>query len=202
MNPPRDHLPPAQRSLAPADLPPADLLRAAAAGDQSAWRELVRRHARIIWSVTQSFRLTEEDAADVVQNTWLQLATHLGSLRSPEALPGWLSTTARNQCLRLLRGRREQATTVEHLDRPSEAPGPAEYVVRQDVSRIVESALTRLPAREAHLLRLLMQSARPGYTEIAAKLDMAVGSVGPTRSRALSRLRAELAAASVTDLSA
>jgi RNA polymerase sigma factor (sigma-70 family) len=196
MNSLLDHTKPTLRSLTT-----SDLVVAAAEGDQSAWRELVRRHERVISSVTWSFRLTDEDAADVLQNTWLQLATHLGTMRSPEFLPGWLTTTARHECLKLLRGHREHATVVDRLDRPSEEPGPAEHAVRQDVSRIVQSALTRLPPRDAHLLRLLMQSARPGYREIAADLGIAVGSIGPTRLRALSRLRAELVAASVTDLS-
>ena len=131
----------------------------------------------------------------------MQLATHLGPMRTPEALPGWLSTTARNQSLKLLRGQREQATAADSLDRPRKEPGLAEHVVRQDVSRIVQSALKRIPPREAQLVRLLMQSARPGYREIAADLGMAVGSAGPTRSRALARLRAEPAAASLTELS-
>jgi RNA polymerase sigma factor (sigma-70 family) len=179
-----------------------DLVAAAAEGDQSAWRELVRRHERVIRSVTWKYRLTDEDAADVLQNTWLQLATHLRTLRSPAFLPGWLATTARNNCLKLLSGQREHATALDHLDRPSEEPGPAEHAVRQDVSSIVQSALTRLPARDERLLRLLMQSARPGYREIAADLGIPIGSIGPTRLRALSRMRAELAAASVTDLSA
>lgn len=194
MNPPLEHL-----SLARPCHATADLLRAAAEGDEIAWANLVHRHVGIIRSVTRSFRLNDEDAADVAQNTWLQLATHMGSVRSPESLPGWLATTARNQCRQLLRGQRDRATSVEYLDRPCEEPGPAQYAVSHDVSSIVQSALKRLPAREEHLLRLLMQNARPGYTEIAAKLGMAVGSIGPTRARALGRLRAELVASSVTD---
>jgi len=177
-----------------------ELVRAAAAGDQNAWNELVRRYNHLIWSVARSFRLTDEDAADAVQNTWLRLATHLHTIQAPAALPGWLTTTARNECRQLLRGRREHATVVEDLDRASDEPGPAEHAVRRDVSRHLRRALTRLPEREARLLQMLMQSARPGYSEIADRLGMAVGSIGPTRSRALDRLRAELVAASLTDL--
>jgi RNA polymerase sigma factor (sigma-70 family) len=177
-----------------------ELVRAAADGDQNAWNELVRRYSHLIWAVARSFRLTDEDAADAVQNTWLRLATHLDTIQSPAALPGWLSTTARNECRQLLRGRREQATVTEDLDRASEEPGPAEHAVSREVARLLNLAMTRLPEREARLLRLLMQSSRPGYSEIAERLGMAVGSIGPTRSRALDRLRAELVAASLTDL--
>ena len=177
-----------------------ELVRAAAGGDQAAWDEIVRRYSHLIWAVARSFRLADEDAADAVQNTWLRLATHLDTIHAPAALPGWLTTTARNECRQLLRGRREHATVTEELDRPSDEPGPAESAVSRDVSRLLRLALTRLPEREARLLQLLMQSARPGYSEIAERLGMAVGSIGPTRSRALDRLRAELVAASLTDL--
>jgi RNA polymerase sigma factor (sigma-70 family) len=177
-----------------------ELVRAAADGDQAAWDELVRRYSHLIWAVARSYRLTNEDAADAVQNTWLRLATHLDTIQSPAALPGWLSTTARNECRQLLRGRREHATVTEDLDRASEEPGPAEHAVSREVARLLNLAMTRLPEREARLLRLLMQSSRPGYSEIAERLGMAVGSIGPTRSRALDRLRAELVAASLTDL--
>ncbi len=177
-----------------------ELVRAAADGDQAAWDELVRRYSHLIWAVARSFRLTDEDAADAVQNTWLRLATHLDTIQSPAALPGWLTTTARNECRQLLRGRREHATVVEELDRASDEPGPAEHAVSRDVARLLRLALTRLPEREARLLQMLMQSARPGYSEIADRLGMAVGSIGPTRSRALDRLRAELVAASLSDL--
>jgi len=177
-----------------------ELVRAAAGGDQAAWDEIVRRYSHLIWAVARSFRLADEDAADAVQNTWLRLATHLDTIHAPAALPGWLTTTARNECRQLLRGRREHATVTEELDRPSDEPGPADRAVSREVARLLNLAMTRLPEREAHLLRLLMQSSRPGYSEIAERLGMAVGSIGPTRSRALDRLRAELVAASLTDL--
>ena len=106
-------------------------------GRPDAWNELVRRYSHLIWAVARSFRLTDEDAADAVQNTWLRLATHLDTIQSPAALPGWLTTTARNECRQLLRGRREHATVDEVLDRASEEPGPAEHAVSREVGRLL-----------------------------------------------------------------
>jgi RNA polymerase sigma factor (sigma-70 family) len=182
-------------------LPPRDIhevVRAAAEGDEVAWGELVERYAGLIWSVVRRFHFEEEDAADVVQNTWLRLTAHLGAIRNPEALPKWLAVTTRHECIKLSRWRRDQATVTDDVERPSEDPGPADRLVSREVLRTLRVAMTTLPHRDVRLLTLLMQSSRPRYAEIASALDMPIGSLGPSRSRALGRLRAALVALDVT----
>lgn len=192
-------------TTAPRMLPPRrfpqdvrEVVRAAAEGDRDAWGELVARYANLIWSVVRKFRFDEEDAADVVQETWVRVAVHLRAIRTPEALPRWIAVTARHECLKMLRHRREIALAAADLDRPSEDPGPAERVVTREVLRTLRSAMTTLPRRDVRMLFLLMQTSRPRYAEIASTLGLPVGSLGPMRSRALGRLRAALAADDVT----
>src|SRR6476661_1498227 len=103
------------------------LLRAAADGDAAAWNRIVERFATLLWSVARAHRLDTDDAADVVQNTWLRLLDHLDRIREPEALAGWLQTTARYESLSMLR-RRGRERVVRHddlaeqaVDRPSYA---------------------------------------------------------------------------------
>jgi RNA polymerase sigma factor (sigma-70 family) len=175
-----------------------EVVRAAADGDQAAWEELVARYANLVWSVVRKFHFDDEDAADVVQNTWLRLTMHLGSIRTPEALPSWLATTARHECMKLLRWRRGQALATDDLERPSEDLGPADHVVTREVLHTLRSAMAKLPHRDVRMLSLLMQTSRPRYAEIASTLGMPIGSLGPLRSRALGRLRAALMAADVT----
>ena len=92
-----------------ADPSTSDLVRDAAGGDQGAWNQLVDRYSRLVWAVARGHRLANADSADVFQTTWLRLVEHLGRLRDPEQLAGWLSTTARHESLRVLRlGRRER----------------------------------------------------------------------------------------------
>src|SRR5215217_1188201 len=79
------------------------LLARASQGDASAWNTIVDRFSSLLWAVARGHRLGQEDAADVVQNTWLKLLDHLDSIAQPEALPGWLSTTSRHECLAILR---------------------------------------------------------------------------------------------------
>jgi DNA-directed RNA polymerase specialized sigma24 family protein len=72
-------------------------------GDRQAWDALVDRYAQLIWSICRSQRLEAADTQDAAQNVWLQLMDHLGSLRDPAALPGWLATTTRRECGRIAR---------------------------------------------------------------------------------------------------
>src|SRR4029453_9232756 len=83
------------------------LIAAAVAGDQDAWNRIVDRFAGLVWAIARSFRLSAADAADVSQVTWLRVVEHLDALRDPQALAGWIATTARREALQLLRRQRE-----------------------------------------------------------------------------------------------
>src|SRR2546423_12036833 len=93
--------------MSPADT--AEMVSAAALGVAAAWDALVDRYARLVWAVARAFGLSDADAADVSQTTWLRLAEHLPRLREPERIGAWLATTARREAMRALaRARREQ----------------------------------------------------------------------------------------------
>ncbi|NHC13826.1 sigma-70 family RNA polymerase sigma factor [Motilibacter sp. E257] len=176
----------------------AELVRAAADGDQAAWDEIVERFTGLVWGVARSHRLSPADASDVSQTVWLRLVEHLGRLREPEALAGWIATTTRHECLRTLRasGRElpdEDLTGGTGPERPDTGPGPEATVVGAERRALVWEALGRLSLRCRTLLRALATSPDASYTEIAAALDMPIGSIGPTRGRCLQHLRRELA---------
>jgi RNA polymerase sigma factor (sigma-70 family) len=84
------------------DHPVATLVMRARNGDELAWDALVERYAPLIWSLCRRYRLDGADAGDVGQNVWLQLVDQLGKIRDPAALPGWLATTTRRECQRVL----------------------------------------------------------------------------------------------------
>ena len=88
------------------DQPVTDLVTRARNGDKQAWDALVERYAPLIWSICRRHRLDGADADDVGQSVWLHLVDHLGNLRDPAALPGWLATTTRRECGRVLRAAR------------------------------------------------------------------------------------------------
>lgn len=175
---------------------PGQLLRRAEAGDTAAWHDLVDRFAPLVWSVARGFRLDAVAAADVSQTVWLRLVEHLGRLREPEALAGWLTTTTRNECLRVVRreGRELPSDDTFGLaDRPSPAPGPEELLVLDERRGQVWRALATLSPRCQALLRTLAVAPDASYAEVSAALDMPIGSIGPTRSRCFGHLRKALA---------
>ena len=170
-----------------------ELLARASRGDATAWNAIVDRFASLLWAVARGHRLGQEDAADVVQNSWLKLLDHLDDIAQPEALAGWLATTARYECLALLRKKGR-----EHLVRDDDlATNVADKQVRElDASLLDDerdaqlwACLERLSERCQVLLRALMASDRPNYKAIAEALGMSIGSIGPTRMRCLDKLR-------------
>jgi RNA polymerase sigma factor (sigma-70 family) len=171
----------------------ADLVRAAAAGDEHAWNALVAKFSGLLWAIARAHRLYHADAADVVQVTWLRLLEQLGRLRNPSRVGAWLATTARRECLRVLRhSERVMCLDENARERQSNELGPDDVLLERERDGALWRGFTRLRTSDQELLRLLVVDPRPPYEEIAAVLDMPIGSIGPTRQRALKRLRHEL----------
>jgi RNA polymerase sigma factor (sigma-70 family) len=171
----------------------ATLLRAASEGDQEAWNAITDRFTSLLWSVARSYRLGSDDAEDVVQNTWLRLLENLTKIDNPEALPGWLATTARREALGILRRRGRTVLTRDEdlgVDLADPASTELDSALLED-ERDVElwASFAKLPERCQQLLRVLMACDRPVYAEVSAAFDMPIGSIGPTRMRCLERLR-------------
>ena len=93
-----------------------DLVAAARDGDKQAWDALVERYAPLVWSICRRHRLSRADADDVAQSVWLRLVDQLDRVREPAALPGWLATTTRRECIRVLSAASGPHATVYALD--------------------------------------------------------------------------------------
>jgi RNA polymerase sigma factor (sigma-70 family) len=168
----------------------AQLVAAAAAGDRSAWEQLVDAYGRLVWSITRNHRLSPGDAADVSQTTWLRLLEHIDRLSEPGRVGSWLATTARRECLRTLSRAARQIPYGDRLpDGPSGAPELDARLLRDERDATLRRALASLAPRDQALLRLLVVEPPATYCEIGAALDMPVGSVGPVRRRCLERLQ-------------
>ena len=173
----------------------------AADGDRGAWDAIVDSFAGLVWSVAIAHRLGPVDSAEVVQTTWLRLLENIARIRDPERLGGWLATTARRESLRLLRLRGRELVTDDEsrFDHgPARAPTPEQTYFDGDRDRTLWQAFALLPEKCRALLQLVIVVAPP-YAEVAAALDMPIGSIGPTRARCLDRLRRLLASSGVTD---
>ena len=173
---------------------PAQLVVAAAGGDDAAWEALVDRFANLVWSVARSFRLDDASAHDVFQETWARLARSLDSIREPDRVSAWLVTTAKREAIRV--SQLESRNVSVGLDvEPSAAAGAdptADRVIRLDDADRLHAALTACSPRCQMLLRLLFFDDDLSYAEIAEILDMPIGSLGPTRQRCLTHIRTML----------
>src|ERR1700722_88878 len=94
----------------------AELVSAAAVGDASAWDELVREFTGLVRSVARAHRLSDADAADAAQATWLLLFQHLDRVKDPARVGTWLATTSRRECLRVLRGAQRYVTVGDEWE--------------------------------------------------------------------------------------
>ena len=168
----------------------AQLLTRAAAGDGRAWTEIVQRYERLVWSVVRGFRLDDASSADVFQTVWQRLVEHCDRIEHPERLAGWLATTARNEALRVLRRLRRQIPTDFAFDVADPTISDmAERMVDDESRRAVLAAFRKLDSDTQRLLTLLCQEPRLDYATISTLLDRPIGSIGPTRQRALEKLR-------------
>jgi RNA polymerase sigma factor (sigma-70 family) len=174
------------------------LVERAVNSDQNAWNDIVERYAPLVWSICARYRLSDQDVEDVGQTVWLLLVEHLGELREPAALPGWLATTAHRECQRALTTARKIEGAGTKLDDALLVVDGA--VIEQEIltaerNATLRLALRELPPRCQQMLGMLISDPPHSYAEISAALQIPMGSIGPMRSRCLERLRRSAALA-------
>jgi RNA polymerase sigma factor (sigma-70 family) len=169
-------------------------------GDQHAWNEIVDRYAPLVWSISSRYGMTRHEIDDIGQTVWLLLVEHLEKLRQPAALAGWLATTTRRECLRMLRAERryDRSRSADDSQSPSDLV-VEEEVLAAEVNAALRTAFGELPARCRRLLSMLLHDPPLSYAEISASLEIPVGSIGPQRARCLNRLRHSPALAGLID---
>jgi RNA polymerase sigma factor (sigma-70 family) len=170
------------------------LVARAAGSDEGAWHEIVERYAPLVWSICVRYRLTGADIEDVRQTVWLGLVEHLGNLREPAALPGWLATTTARECLRVLRVSRKCEAFGGDPDDSVLAAEADPAVIEDEILRAERNAklcaaLAELGEDDRRLLGLLMSDPPLRYARISEILGIPQGSIGPMRGRCLARLR-------------
>src|SRR4051794_589012 len=185
-----DRLAAARRRRPPTDGVELERFLAAYAGRGERGQPVLHRLIARISAVARAHRLPAHHVDDVVQTTLLRLLEHRESIREPRALGAWLQTTARYECLRALRdGARMRPVSPDDFDDRSE-PSPLQpYVESAERRSALRAAIGGLPRRQRDVMLALLAEPEPSYAEVARALDIPIGSIGPTRARALERLR-------------
>jgi RNA polymerase sigma factor (sigma-70 family) len=193
----------AEAGPVPRAVPVTDLVVRARDGDQRAWDAIVERYAPLVWSICRRYRLSDADADDAGQAVWLQLVNHIGQIRDPAALPGWLAATTRRECGRIVRAARRTPPPLQVPgagDIPDEqAAPPGDELLQTERHAALRGALADLPPPCQQLIVLLTEDPPLPYAQISARLGIPVGSIGPSRSRCLAKLRRHPAIAALTN---
>jgi RNA polymerase sigma factor (sigma-70 family) len=165
----------------------AALVARCRAGEQAAWGELVERYSRYVHAIAvRGYRLSEADAEDVFQDTFLRLYERIGSLRDDDAIRPWIAQVARRLCL-------DRIAATGRI-----APGDGEPTIVEggltDIEQAmdVREALASLDGTCRELLDRFFARDEP-YRVIAEALGLPMGTVASRISRCLAKLRGVLA---------
>jgi RNA polymerase sigma factor (sigma-70 family) len=172
----------------------AELVAGIRAGDEPAWRVLTGRYEPLLWWLARRCGLSTADAEDAVQNTWLRCLEHIDQLADADRINGWLAAICRRECMRLATNARREVLLGEPDmvrlidDRARECDPCAEAALRDQCTRLYH-AITALPERQRVVLVALLKREGESYLELSRRIGLPVGSIGPTRQRAVTRLR-------------
>jgi RNA polymerase sigma-70 factor (ECF subfamily) len=187
------------------NLPDADVVALAQRGREDAFRELVRRYERPVFSLI--FRMVRDSATaeDLAQDTFIKVLNHVDRYRPEFKLSSWLFKIANNVAIDHLR--RRQLDTVSMSGSPHADSAAEIESTSFDVASTDESALDQIESKElGSAIEKAIGKLRPeyrscillrhvegrSYEEIAATLDLPLGTVKTYIHRARHELREEL----------
>ncbi len=167
------------------------LVQACVKGDESAWRELVCRYARLIYSIPRRYGFSEADAEDVMQDVFVIVLKNLKRLRDRTSLSAWLITITHHETIRRHKLIRYRVESLTERKEESLAPTDPELqaLVRRDLLR---QAIDRLSPTERTLITAMLTIPSPTYEELTKRTGIPHGSIGPTRARCFRKLESIL----------
>ncbi len=164
----------------------AELLEAALSGSQEAWAAFVARYSRLVYSIPRRYGMDVHASEDVFQEVFSIFLRQARGIRNRTGLPKWFITTAHRVCRQSCAAARRRVVLEGPL---AEAAPPADVATRWEQQHVVRRALDRLGGRCEQLISALYtQNGPDAYAEIARRLDMPPGAIGPTRARCFQKL--------------
>jgi RNA polymerase sigma-70 factor (ECF subfamily) len=185
-----------------ANLPDADVVALAQKGREPAFRELIRRYERPVFSLVYRMVRDRELSEDLTQDTFIKVLTHIDKYRSEFKFSSWLFKIANNVAIDHLRRRQldtvsmegsPHATSTEIAEATSfelatQGETPLEELEARELGSEIERAIAQLRP-EYRACILLRHVEDKSYEEIAATLDLPLGTVKTYIHRARHELR-------------
>lgn len=178
--------------------PDITLVQGCLAGNEAAWEQLFLRYNRLIYKVPVSFGFPRLDVEEIYQEIAVEIIRCLPTLREEDRLHPWIVTIARRVCIRHLRNATKYSTVdVQLLENEIERGVDTleEMLIRLEEYSLIRKALAELEPRCRSLLaELFLREQHRSHVDVAATLEIPLGSVGPTRARCLEKLRQQVEA--------
>jgi RNA polymerase sigma factor (sigma-70 family) len=157
--------------------------------DARAWKQLVDTYAALVLTVARRAGLSDHDAEDCLQQTWLALYRRRRSIKDPSAIPAWLIRTAHRKALNISQ-RFNRPTDKDHAHPAPSAPLPDDVVATLEQEALLDAAIGQLDPQCRQLISaLFLSSEGKSYRELATELNIRPNSLGPMRTRCLNKLK-------------
>lgn len=179
--------------------PDEDVVAAVVGGDTPHFELLMRRYNQRLFRVARAITRSDDDAEDVVQETYVRAFTHLGEFEGRSSFATWLTRICVNEALQ--RGRRQRrrdargrvidAAEVDMSSFPSDGPSPEDRASDREMGGVIEHAIDALPDdfREVFVMRAVEQLS---VAEVSACLDINEQTVKTRFFRARGLLKDDL----------
>jgi RNA polymerase sigma-70 factor, ECF subfamily len=178
------------------------LVTAAKNGDQEAFEILVGRHRRRILAVAMRFVRIQEDAEDIVQQSFQKAFVYLERFEGKSRFSTWLTRIAINEALMWLRRKRaspevpiEDWTTIDEtavaVDLADSDPSPEDSCLHEEQKRILSAAVKQLKPRTRKAIEL-RELGELSTEETARILGISIGAVKARLFHARKELRKSL----------
>ena len=175
----------------------AELVKACRRGDESAWNRLVERYQRLIITIPRRAGLSEEQAADILQEVFLTLFEKLDEIEQPDKIRSWIVTTAKFKTWGAVRGGKnfyspasEAEMEAEMANLPDASPLADDALIELEQQHLIRTALKQLEARCQTILAMiyLRDAGAASYAEVARVIGVGETSISPLRARCLKKL--------------
>jgi RNA polymerase sigma-70 factor (ECF subfamily) len=187
------------------NLPDADVVVLAQKGREPAFRELIRRYERPVFSLIYRMVRDSTTAEDLAQDAFIKVLNHLDKYRPEFKFSSWLFKIANNVAIDHLRRRHVETISMDGSPHASTATeieatrfeladgseSPLDELASRELGSIIETAIAQLRPEYRNCIMLRHVEGR-SYEEIAATLDLPLGTVKTYIHRARHQLREAL----------
>jgi RNA polymerase sigma factor (sigma-70 family) len=176
------------------------LVRECRKGSEEAWSALIDRYKNLIYSIPIKYGFSQEDASEIFQSVSFEILQELSNLREPKALTKWIIQITSHKCFQWHRQQSRYTSSEDGglENRSTNQSSADQLLLEAQEEQALRDAIASLSPRCRELIGLLFYEtpARP-YSEVAAQLGIATGSIGFIRGRCLDKLRTALQKAGI-----